>query len=320
MHHASLAGRSILVLCLSLLAIAGPLAVGASEASGAVAIDDLVRMLEEGIPADVVLTWLENRPGTVASPDPDDLIRLRRAGADEALLRLVVERSGTRPPAVPPSPVPTTVADAGGDARIDLELEYRPVGAWEGDERARVPDLVLFVDGRTLARIEPQGDIGRQAIRFRSRWPAGPHVVRWGLVVEERGATVLQVSPDAIAFEPDAGPPWTLRYRWIESALALGPPDPLSWELLRDGEPIARGGEGATTRPGWRELCDDLTAALGDDEPSRRDRRRLESCVSWSDWWDGVERAPTRADVRDDAEPRVGRPFDGPGEEPGGAP
>jgi len=288
-------------LILALIAVAP---VAAATVLEPIRADAIVAMLEEGIAPDVVLSWLSGRTEPVAALSADDLLRLRRAGADDALLRAMVERAsapaptGAAPsaPAAVPEPA-RAAAPPDGDARVEVTIEYRPVEPMDGDERAPSPDLVLYVDGRFLARAAAQGDFRRRPVQFRTRLPVGRHVVRFAREFPEDDRDVARVAPEAIAFDLGAGDRWSLAIRWSESIMEFGRPTPLTWTLLDDGERVAGATDAGTPTDRWPELCEDLELAVGNAD-TRSARRRRERCVRWDGLFPDVAGAPSRADVR----------------------
>ncbi len=288
----------VVALVLVVLAIAA--AVSTASAADEIAADELVRMLEEGVPADVVRAWLASRPARVTPPDPDTMIRLRRAGADEALLELIVERSAV-PAAATPSPTATAVVPDDGMARVDVTVTYRPIEPLDGDDRAPSPDLVLYIDGRALARVPAQADLLEEPAAFRMRVPAGAHVLALAREFPDGrpAKEPARFAPETLAITVDVGLRWEFDLRWVGAAMSFGAARPLSWELRQDGERKAGAEKIGTPTDGWPELCEDLEATLeAGKTPGRSMRRRLESCVRWADLFDGIEGLPARAEAR----------------------
>jgi hypothetical protein len=280
------------------------LAIAASTAAlpadDEIAVEELARMLEEGVPNDVVREWLAARPARVTPPDPDTMIRLRRAGADDALLQLIVERSAARPPATPP-PAAASVPAADDVARLDVTVAYRPIEPLDGDDRAPSPDLVLYIDGRALARVPAQADLLGDPSEFRTVLPPGAHVLALAREFAEgrEADRPGRFAPETLAITVDPGPRWELDLRWVDGMMSFGTPRPLTWELLRDGERMAGAEKIGTPTDRWPELCEDVEASLAPGEkPGRSMRRRLESCVRWVDLFDGIEDVPDRVDAR----------------------
>ncbi|TDI32892.1 MAG: hypothetical protein E2P03_05775, partial [Acidobacteria bacterium] len=78
---------AVLVIALLVtMAVATP--AGTAEP---MALEDVLRLLEAGISAHLVLIQVE-RTGTYLDPGVDDLIALRRAGADDALMMMLMDR------------------------------------------------------------------------------------------------------------------------------------------------------------------------------------------------------------------------------------
>lgn len=288
----------VVAFVLIVLALAG--SVSTVSATDEIAVDELVRMLEEGVPTDVVRAWLASRSARVSPPDPDTMIRLRRAGADDALLQLIVERSAAPEPATPSPPATAAAADD-GTARVDVTIAYRPVEPLDGDDRAPSPDLVLYIDGRALARVPPQADLGEDPAAFRTVVPAGAHVLALAREFADGGQASApgRFAPETLAITLDPGLRWELDLRWVDAAMSFGTPRPLTWELRRDGERMAGAEKIGTPTDRWPELCEDLEASLEPGKkPGRSMRRRLEACVRWADLFPGIDDLPVRADAR----------------------
>ena len=295
----------------SLLASSAPASSSPGGSPDAVAAEieatEIVRMLEQGLTTDVVREWLASRSTRVSPPDPDSMIRLRQAGADDALLKLIVERSSVRTPAEPPTGVPSPavpIAAAAADdgmARVDVTIKYRPFEPLDGDDYAPSPDLVVYVDGRALARVPAQADLGQTPFAFRTHVPPGPHVLRLAreFVDGPGSGDPARIAPETLAIEVDAGLRWELDLSWVDGAMSFGPPRPLTWALRRDGELRTGAEKIGTATDRWPELCDDIEATLDPaKKPGRSVRRRLETCVRWVDLFGGVNDVAVREAAR----------------------
>lgn len=80
------------------------------------ALEDVLRLLEAGISAHLVLIQVE-RTGTYLDPGVDDLIALRRAGADDALMMMLMDRHDAS------ADVRTMEPAANGGVRIFVDTE-----------------------------------------------------------------------------------------------------------------------------------------------------------------------------------------------------
>jgi hypothetical protein len=228
------------------------------------------------------------------------MIRLRQAGADDALLRLIVERSAAPEPAVSP-PVTPSAGAADGLARVDVAVTYRPVEPLDGDDRAPTPDLVLYIDGRALARVPAQADLRDEPSTFHVLVPPGAHVLALAREFAEgrQAKAPGRFSPETLAITVDPEKRFELDLRWVDAMMSFGSPTPLTWELRRDGERVAGADKIGTPTDRWPELCEDLEASVEPGKtPGRSMRRKLEDCVRWVDLFGGIEDLPSRVGAR----------------------
>ncbi len=264
---------------------------------GTATLSRVERMLRAGIGPGVVLAWLDRERPPVPRLAAEDLLRLREAGADDALLRRLVELSGEAGAATPrairePKPVPDAVP-------VRITLEYRPRRLEDEDPWA----LYVYLDGRPVAWSPgPRTPFSEPRITFVVPLSPGRHVLR---VARERhlprslGSRVYRhearFAPIAIPLEvpPREGLELLLRVREDRRGRAR---PAISWTLSLGGQVLVdRRGQGPP--PGaWPDLCEDVEATL--PEGSRLRSRKLERCVRWEDLWrDAPGDVPSRGEV-----------------------
>lgn len=110
---------SLAALVITILIVTGTTLPAAAEP---MALGDVLKLLQAGIGTDLVLMQVE-RTGTYLDLDVNDLIALRRAGADDDLLAVLMDEPGTR--TGPPILLP---AETGENVRVfvDAQRDGRP--------------------------------------------------------------------------------------------------------------------------------------------------------------------------------------------------
>ena len=283
---------TVALLCAALAA--APLAA-AGDPPVSPAVQELLRMKSAGLGESVIADWLQADPGKIAPPTPDDLIALRQAGFSDEFLRILIRRA---PGAAQVSPAPAANG-AGGLQPVRFEVEYR---ARPGEDEAPW-DLFLYIDGEVLAWAPAERNLlARSGLRFSRALAPGRHAVRAAIERHRRSESAggwlheARVAPVEIAFEVTDGAPMNIGIEFAESILAPARA-PLSWTVSRGGVVLAnRRNEGGPAAD-WPELCEDLESGIGEGEPSRRTRARLQRCVRWPALWAGLAPGADRAAV-----------------------
>lgn len=274
-------------------------------------VDDVVRMLEQGVEPAVIEDWVDVQPAGPGPLSPDDLIRLSKAGAPDALVQRLLARSKT-PPAREAAPVAAQrLAAPEGRVPVRFVIRYEPYASFDMDDQDPL-SLYVYLDGRLLASSGSQtGWFGDAALRIdpsitpgrTEGWLApGAHEIR--LMREYHGSRgrgdrkvwhhEAEVCPDVIEFEVAAGHEWDLELSWTEPNFS-STRTPLTWRLSKDGEPVAGLEDGGTPRNEWPPLCEDLELrAAAKDKIPREIRRALDECVRWAGLWRDFVDAPPR--------------------------
>jgi len=300
------------LVALAVLALAVPAARGKTPATASGATTTVVqveRMLRAGIGPDVVLAWLERERPPVPRLAAEDLLRLREAGADDDLLRRLVELSGgddgeragkgqapsPAPPAVPdatPAPLPDAVP-------VRVTLEYRPRRLEDEEPWA----LYVYLDGRPVAWSPgPRTPFSEPRITFVVPLSPGRHLLR---VARERhlprslGSRVYRhearFAPLEIPLDvpPREGLELLLRVREDRRGRAR---PAISWTVSLGGKVLVDRRNQGPPPAAWPDLCEDVEATL--PAGSRLRDRKLERCVRWGDLWKDVPGGvPSRAEV-----------------------
>ncbi|MDH4031123.1 MAG: hypothetical protein OEU49_09770 [Chromatiales bacterium] len=313
---------SVALLCSFMAAPPAALGqTGSPQASDPV-VNDVVRMLEVGIEAELILQWLESSGRRPAPLSADDVIALSQAQAPKQLIQTLLDMAALPPPAVVsapptqtpaapgvPAPVQPGVATADGECcMVDFSVEYRVSEDKEGEELEQPGrDLFVYLDGRFLARFQSLGNIDlRGPAGLKARVAPGAHTLRLTreLHTEAGGRKnpgawnhETTVSPAAIGFRVEPGANWNMDLRWIQSEFSTR--RPLTWRWSRDGVEVAGQERVGAFREEWPYLCEDAQASLDAGTMSGwRAKDRLKNCVTWDSLWpDGVQ--TTRAQVLD---------------------
>ncbi len=299
------------------LALAGTgLAVAARPGPGAGRTDangtlvQVERMLRAGIGPEVVLAWLERDRPPVPRLGPDDLVRLREAGADDALLRRLIEMEGgpgesaagePGPPAGRAAAGPAAVART-GEVPVRVTLDYRP----RRREDEEPWSLYVYVDGRPVAWSPgPRTPFSSSRLTFVLPLAPGRHLVR---LARERhlprslGSSVYRHETRfapieiSLAVPPREGLELLLRVREDRR----GRPRPaISWTVSLGGKVLVDRRDQGPPPGDWPWLCEDLEATF--PEGSRVRERRSRGCVHWEELWRDVPAAvPGRREILDE--------------------
>jgi hypothetical protein len=278
-------------------------------------VADVIRMLEEGVPAVLVSDWLDSsgsRPGELG---PDDLIAMTKADVPEDLIRKIMDLAAG-PPAVagpkePDREVPDVPAGTtpGGRVPVEFRIDYEP----EMVEYQMTPwDLFVYMDGRPLAWADgwsSHTSLHKNKLEFRQVLPAGRHVIR---ILQEQHTLKSKRKGewrhDARAFtrpiilDLEEGGNWRVEIGVREKGSILGRKRvPVEVVVLRDGKVADRGPGGGPAASDWPSLCEEVkTAYSGKKAGSRAESRALEGCVSWDSLWEGIEEVPDRNTVREE--------------------
>jgi hypothetical protein len=307
-----------------------PDASGAGEAAAPVrpvdpVVGEVVRMLEAGVEPEVIARWLgqaETRPGKLVA---DDLIALKQAGAPEDLVRRILDLVPARVslPAAPRAPAEASSAAAGGPAAtgreapgsgvpVTFSVEYLP----DTDPELGLDpwNLFLYLDGRPLAWTGGGRIITRwtkDSLEFHQPLPPGRRVLR---LVQERHEVrsrrqgtwwhETRVSPEAFLLDIEPGADWRVVVQVNErNQGSRSHAGPISFTLLRDGEPVRQVERTGARTDEWPSLCEDVEASLSEKKRhSRAGQRALEGCIRWAALWPEAGEVPTRAEVRGELE------------------
>jgi len=294
----------------------------ASPRSGSEAvIDDVMRMLNEGVGSPVIVDWLNRETKSVPPLSPDDVIELTRAGATDELVELLIEMSGPAE-AAPPPPPPPAVESTGvqppappvdGTAGVAFSFVYRSQSDY-GEESGKRWAMFAYLDGEPLTWSKSSGSFSLRSVNTSRRVSPGPHVIR--LLREShkpRGKKGWEhesfVCPDPILFEVESGDGWHMSISWVEPAFSLKDKRPLSWQLTRWNVELAGVEKTSERKENWRHLCEDAEENIPEGKkPPAWVRQQLDRCVRWSSLWSGEEPVPTRAELLDALEQDDFRP------------
>ncbi len=289
----------LVAACLLFLALPAPVGAAAPGGARADTVARVERMLRAGIGPGVVLAWLERERPPVPHLAAEDLVRLREAGADDALLRRLVDLSGTpgrgagrpappgeRKPAGAAGAVPGTGKEP---VPVRVTLEYRPRRRDDEDPWA----LYVYLDGRPVAWSPgPRTPFSNPRISFVLPLAPGRHLLR---VARERhlprslGSSTYRhearFAPPAIPLDvsPEEGLELLLRVREDRRGRAR---PALSWTVSRRGRVLVDRRNQGPPPGAWPELCEDVEATL--PAGSRLRARKLERCVRWKTLWKDV--------------------------------
>ncbi|MFQ5719731.1 MAG: hypothetical protein ACE5IK_09280 [Acidobacteriota bacterium] len=127
------------ILATACLLLVGP-AAGPAHADGAVALDDLIRLVEGGVGPSVILYEVE-RSGLAFELDVDAILALSEAGADESLIRSLLR---IEPPESSPAPSEThhgvrLIRDHAADGSVTVTLTNLSTSGQRLDSRDSAP-------------------------------------------------------------------------------------------------------------------------------------------------------------------------------------
>lgn len=295
-----LAGLALSWLILSLAA--GPVAADT--------VDEIVRMLEGGLSEELILDWLDAAEEAPARPAAEELLKLKRAGASEELLRELVRRSRPQapPPASPaaavlapaaegpesvdPVPVDPVPGVSGGVSGATAVVRFRLLYAPRFDDGEESWDLLVYLDGRPLSYVpassDPLGLTAGDPLQVELALPVGSHTLRLLQERHERSRRgwrhAARAAPPAFVFELSAGADAKVDLEFHQSWGQLT--DPLTFRFSQEDRIVDREDVGGDSEY-WPELCEDAGR-----EPSRDD------CLGWASLWPGIS-APPLGEVRE---------------------
>lgn len=257
-------------------------------------VREVLRLLGEGLGSDVVAAWLARSEANPARLSADDLVALKRAGADDALIKMLVTRSAGVPPG--PSDTETTT--------LTLLVDYRAYERAETEEYLEGPELFVYVDGRLADRVPSRVDIGGRG-PTEVTLPISPGIHRLRIARERhelrgrgdraRWVHEARVSPDTITLPLDRPGAWRIELRWRDSSFSSR--TTMTWTLEREGTVVAEETIDAVPKDDWPRLCDDLPEG----------ERAEPSCVPWPDLWTGATDLPSREEVLSTIRTAAGR-------------
>jgi hypothetical protein len=277
-------------------------------------VDQVVRLLEADLSEEVILQWLEGVSTPVGALGADELVALKQAGASDALMKTLLERSApaaggaTAAPSQPvgsaPAPIPPPAAppaSAAGSAPVTFHLSYLPQ-VEEAQFSSEQPwDLYVYIDGIPLTYLsiaELQNRAG--TLEFVRSVAAGAHTLR---VAQERhyrkgGRWHHETRAAGPSFRFELVPATAARLVVEFKERLMDFQDPLVFKLTQ-GETVLDSGRVGGQAESWPALCQDVEASVpAGKKPSRSQRQRLESCVEWTAWWAGTT-VPPRHEVLD---------------------
>jgi len=284
-------------------------------------VRDVVRLLDEHLGEALIVRWLAESGGRPARLSASDLVALKRAGASDELVGVLLDRAreaakapaeSAAPPtspsgvAAPSAPVAAEAAPADGVSVVPVGAEMRYIHYPYEDELAAKPwQLVVYLDGRPWPPMEASiTERNARTFTAESSLAPGPHVVRWAQErprEEGRRKRVLHQSrfgPGALRFELAPGAPASIQLEFRDRsgvlARAGGPIDARATQGERELA-VVRSDEDPTY---WKLLCEDVEANLGGRKPDLDARAELKQCVRWAELWNGAPPVPSRGEVR----------------------
>ena len=290
------AGLLAVTLCFAAVAWADDAKAVTSDGADPV-LAGVVDMLQADLPQDVIMQWVNAAPAP-RLPSAQEMIELRRAGAGDPLLGLILQRAGQgtadssagrapqapRPRATPtrpaaPSPKLSAVDEL---VRTAFKVSYDPYVPEDVEEW----DFFLYLDGKPLSYVPRAGLLGTKALEFVHLTSPGPHRLR--LTRERHQKTrrgvehEARVSDVVIDLDLKPGLPAEVEVRFDQTVLRSK--NPLSYSVSQGAEHRAEAKLGGDPEA-WPEICEDVerTPAAGKRDASRQ--RRLEGCVRWASLW-----------------------------------
>lgn len=242
----------------------------------------------------------------------------RATAAGERQVRVAAPAvSSSSPPSTEPSAEPSAepsmpavrasepardvVPALSGPIETQFSLSYSPY-VLDGDEEW---DFYVYLDGEPLSYVPSSGLLGADALVFDLPLEPGPHRLR--LSQERHGEARRgppthdsRVAETVVAFELEPGA--SAEVEIVFSQTLLRSKNPISYRIAQGGRVLQIEERTGGDPESWVEPCEDLELSLGEGQPSRSERRRLERCVPWSQLWaepgaESSESHPTRAQI-----------------------
>ena len=312
---------SLLFLPILLLLFVAAPATAASDADPT--LDGVRQMLKAKMSEDVIMQWVEaSDPPRL--PTAEEMVALRKAGAGDNLLSLILRRAGgaastasesSKPTAEPsasarPAPKPALRAMAPAPIAKISRPDVKPVPSADGElvetsfklsyspyvpEDSEEWELYVYLDGKPLSYVPQGGVLGGKPLEFVRMMEPGSHRIR---ILQERHESSRRgvehesrVSDLVLDFDIDPGQPAQIELRFDQTLLRSK--NPLSYSVSQGRHFLSDEKVGGDPER-WPELCEDVPATTG--KRSRSTTQRLKSCVAWASLWpEGA--ATTRGDV-----------------------
>jgi len=289
------------LMLLGLLLLAGTwVAAGPNGTVG-----EIARMLENGVTEDVIIGWLERQSDPPNDLDPDDLIILTRAGASDELIGMLMQRPSTTPPTATDTEAPTSLpVSLSGEIPVEFSVRYRGYREPETEEDEQWL-LFVYVDGRPVVWSDGRNWLDRtlRTVNVERLLSTGPHVLR---VIQERHWQEgkkgwhheARVAPESLEFQPGDGEPGVEIQ--VTRPVGIGVGKRVQTAAMLDGDqPHGETRELGGSPAEWPPLCDDLESGYDEgDKIPRWVRKELERCLRWDDLWPGLDKVPSRDEVR----------------------
>lgn len=273
-----------------------------------------MRLLEARLGEPLIVRWLAEGAKSAGPLTADDLVTLKKAGASDELVAVLLDRSRAGTPAVSPPPAAATsrpVATAPpsppgptpavGAAKVDVQASLRYIHVPEEGEPW---DLVVYLDGAPFEPL-PAAPSAASAGTWTYQRPLAPgrHVLGWSqeLHRKDRKGQVQHAArfdPEPLSFELAAGATAAIEFEYRDrTGLFLRMGGPVTIRVSQDGRELAsRNSSGDPAA--WPNLCEEVEANLGGEKPGFLERQELRACLRWADLWQGVPNLPGRDAVR----------------------
>jgi hypothetical protein len=268
-------------------------------------VQDVVRLLGEGLSSELVSEWLEKTGKKPEEISAEDLITLKKAGASEALVQELVYLSGTKPePPAPAAPAPEPVEPPSGPAKVTFTLDYEP---WRGPDSGW--HLFVYSNGEFLIW-SPGNEEGLDLTR---EMEPGFYVLRFMLEnhLETRSKknpwhheARVSLSPLELYLQPGAD--WKVSLEVADNSTGGA----LSWKVERNDEVVEEVSSRGVPFIQWPKLCEEILANIKQSKwQSSSTREAMVGCAEWESLWPGIADLPTREEVRKQLEEDKYRPI-----------
>lgn len=277
-------------------------------------VAEVVRLLEARLGEPLIVRWLAEGDKSVGPLTAGDLVTLKKAGASDELVAVLLDRSragtaaGSPAPAAatsrpvataPPSPpAPPPAVDA---AKVDVLVSLRYIHVPEEGEPW---DLVVYLDGTPFEPLPaaPSAASAGTWTYQRSLAP-GHHILSWSQELhrqdgEGHAQHAARFDPEPLPFELAAGSSAAIELEYRDrTGMFLRMGGPVTVRVSQQGRELAsRNSSGDPAA--WPQLCEEIEANLGSRKPGFLERQELRSCLRWAELWRSVPNFPGRDTVR----------------------